>query len=596
MVGGIGVIQTIKSNFVEFVTSDIPELLQLSAKSLQNAPLQAALEGTLSSLKFLRLVPVIGALLLLVSFPLVMTFNRKRTSAASFFLTTSLVCRWQALLYLSAFSTSAFQGRALYGKDGLFPARMPNNKPTPAFSFLENVAGLTYSTHGDFAIELVSYLGIFLSLWMLMAKMTNFLVPLLLWLLYLSIVNLGTIVANYGWEWLTLECGFLVIFLCPFPFLSKRKFDYTVPTSYILQFLFNWLAFRLLIGAGMSKLGRNSSDCWEQLTCTTTHYFTQPMPNMFAFFFDKLPLWVHNCEVALTFFEQLLLPFFFLVPFENLQALAGSLEIFFQCMIVGTGNYAWINYVGVLPCLFVFNDSWIHSLNVNILHPVGLSGKSIVGRLIVSIVPFAFSTKDCREASQAALQYDEACTKKYSNYSPIWYRFYLRSFVHFLLFCFIAKKSVPPLKELFTPAPWLHTYDDFYFVSSQGVFGFINQERTTLVLEYTHSVLPIGTEETNNDEPCIDNDSAISFTDGQGNRLSCAQLANFGACNDPRHGAIIESHCKQSCDVCDEGEIHFGQDVYTNPLNTGESGGYTSEEGIEWHPLDFKNLPGSGNV
>lgn len=30
-----------------------------------------------------------------------------------------------------------------------------------------------------------------------------------------SIVNMGSGVINYGWEWLTLELGFLTIFLCP---------------------------------------------------------------------------------------------------------------------------------------------------------------------------------------------------------------------------------------------------------------------------------------------------------------------------------------------------------------------------------------------
>eukprot|EP00965_Chrysotila_dentata_P243698 6205563-Pleurochrysis_carterae.AAC.1 len=60
----------------------------------------------------------------------------------------------------------------------------------------------------------------------------------------------------------------------------------------------------MLLGAGMSKLGSRSSACWRDLSCTSTHYFTQPMPTPAAWVFHKLPASVHKVEVALTFFEQ----------------------------------------------------------------------------------------------------------------------------------------------------------------------------------------------------------------------------------------------------------------------------------------------------
>jgi hypothetical protein len=51
---------------------------------------------------------------------------------------------------------------------------------------------------------------------------------------------------------------------------------------------------------------------------------------------------------------------------------------------------------------------------------------------------------------------------------------WMRAVVHVLLVCFILSKSAAPLKELFGPAPWLHYYDDYFFVNAQGcVFGFI---------------------------------------------------------------------------------------------------------------------------
>ena len=88
-------------------------------------------------------------------------------------------------------------------------------------------------------------------------------VPLALWLLYLSLLNGGTMMMNYGWEWLTLELGFIGIFLCPVFCLTatlpqpptpatgtgKGTFGWFPPPRLVL-WLFRWCAFRLLIGAG----------------------------------------------------------------------------------------------------------------------------------------------------------------------------------------------------------------------------------------------------------------------------------------------------------------------------------------------------------
>ena len=50
---------------------------------------------------------------------------------------------------------------------------------------------------------------------MVFSEACTAIVPALLWVFYLSLVNLGRPLLGYGWEWLTLEIGFLAIFLCP---------------------------------------------------------------------------------------------------------------------------------------------------------------------------------------------------------------------------------------------------------------------------------------------------------------------------------------------------------------------------------------------
>ena len=586
-----------------FLTNEVPDLLASSAQALRKAPIPTTwAEATnLSQAKWLRLIPVLTACLFCVVTPFILLVSsssspRSDSRSKSYWLTRALLLRWQGLMYASAFATSAFQGRGLIGEWGLAPTSWPARRPTPAFDFLATVMGLK----GDLALELLSWFGLFLSLRMMTTTITSCLLPLLLWLMYLSIVNLdGSIVINYGWEWETLEVGFLSIFLCPL--ISWSPFPRRVNPPKLVLWLYRWLAFRLLIGAGMSKLGRNSSDCWEELTCTTTHYVTQPMPNAMAFFFDKLPLSVHKLEVALTFVEQLVLPFLILVPaIRSLRIFTALAEIFLQLCIVGTGNYAWINYLGVVGCLAMLDDGVLHWISEDVI--LRIPGV----RALTPLIPFAFSHAQLLQAEQARLSANAATavkpaalaspastdTKSASSSASsratqtpprasllarclgalcdIFWRVHAASrfTVYVGLVLFIAKKSTDPLKELFTAAPWLHYYDDYFFVSSQGVFGFINQRRTTLVLEYTHSELV--------PEPgqrvCRDDDSRLGFTDNHGNALRCTQLADMGACQHPRYGSAVRANCARSC---------------------GECAPRYRSTGATWKELQFKNLPGA---
>ena len=72
--------------------------------------------------------------------------------------------------------------------------------------------------------------------------------------------------SRYGWEWETLEVGFLIIFLCPL-WPSQSPFPSWAPPPHLIIWLLRWSTFRLLIGAGMSKLGERSSACWRDLSC-----------------------------------------------------------------------------------------------------------------------------------------------------------------------------------------------------------------------------------------------------------------------------------------------------------------------------------------
>lgn len=452
--------------FFSFWQKDVPDLLKLLAKSLSKAKLPKSVGDVerFTMADWLAAAPILAGIMLCIATPLALLLGERSGAAPakgdlrrSYVLTREALLRGMGLCYGCGFLVSAIQHRALWGSLGLLPHGWnPHGRPAPAFEFMDRM-GWGY---GDWQLELVSWLGVALAVQLMFGRVRTFLVPLALWALYLSIVNLSApFTFSYGWEWLTCEVGFLMIFLCP---LGAAGFASWTPPPRLVLWLIRWCAFRLLLGAGMSKVGRNSSACWRELTCTTTHYFTQPVPNPAAWFMHHLPLDVHKLEVALTFVEQLVLPFFMLLPVRAFRLLAALLEIGFQLAVVGTGNYAWINFIGALPCLSMIDDA-----------------------AFAWICP-ASTVQRAREAVVGA-NVDDA---PFFRRVPIRSYRALRGCVSVLLVMVMAYKSKDPIRELFGPAPWINTYDEWFLMNSQGVFGFINQHRVQIVLQYTHAAQP----------------------------------------------------------------------------------------------------------
>ena len=244
--------------------------------------------------------------------------------------------------------------------------------------------------------------------------------------------------------------------------------------------------FRLLIGAGQSKIGARSSACWLELTCTQTHYFTQPMPNAFAWLFHRLPPWVHRLEVALTFAEQLGLPFLVLMPSRTLQTGACLAELVLQLGIVGTGNYAWINFVGAVPALALLDDRFLSRLlpasmvaearAAAAAAEADADAPTVATDATAPTAPTAVTAAATEAMSESEIEplVDERAVRARaprpvpsSSWSKalstaLWAHRHPRSFgarlysfyrllLHSALLGFLVCKSAAPLKELFTP-------------------------------------------------------------------------------------------------------------------------------------------------
>src|SRR2546422_311758 len=166
----------------------------------------------------------------------------------------------------------------------------------------------------------------------------------LLWILYLSIVNVGQTFSSFGWESLLLETGFLAIFLGAA----------TTTPQFSLIVLMRWLLFRVEFGAGLIKM--RGDRCWRDLTCLHYHHETQPMPNPLSWYFHHLPKRLHRVEVLGNHFAQLIVPWFLFFP-QPVATLAGVVIVATQGWLVLSGNFAWLNFVTIALAISAFDNA-----------------------------------------------------------------------------------------------------------------------------------------------------------------------------------------------------------------------------------------------
>ncbi|UWZ86051.1 lipase maturation factor family protein [Occallatibacter riparius] len=247
-----------------------------------------------------------------------------------------LVQRGMAAIYLVAFLTVLNQFKPLLGERGLLPV--------PEFlrrvSFRE-APSLFHWRYSDGLADAVAWSGVVLSV-LALAGITDagpIWVSVSAWLvlyaLYLSIVNVGQTFFGFGWESMLLEAGFFTAFLGPAH----------VRPSVIPILILRWMLFRTEMGAGLIKLRHDQ--CWRDLTCMYYHYETQPLPNALSWYFHWIPKPVHRFSAGYSHFVQVVAPFFLFAP-QPVAFIAGVILVSQQLILIISGNYSWLNWLTVV--------------------------------------------------------------------------------------------------------------------------------------------------------------------------------------------------------------------------------------------------------
>ena len=349
-----------------------------------------------------------------------------------YWLTRLLLQRGLGVIYLVAFLVVVNQFRPLCGERGLLPA--------PAYLQLTTFGETPSIFHvfpKDTAFAFFGWCGVILAIFATTGLSERFgvwfsmSVWFLLWVIYLSFVNIGQTFYAFGWESLLLESGFLAIFL--------GSSD-TEPST-VMIWLFRWVLFRLILGAGLIKL--RGDPCWHDLTCLDYHFETQPMPNLLSWYFHWLPDWMHKGGVLFNHLAEVAAPFFFFAP-QPLAAVAGVVTLLFQGALIVSGNFSWLNFLTLVLAFSTFTDAQL-------------------GR-VIPVTPFPVSP--------------------------------LTPFHSGVIICvalLVAFLSVRPVRNLISRHQVMNiNYDPFHLVNTYGAFGSITRDRYEIVIEGTDEevVLP----------------------------------------------------------------------------------------------------------
>jgi predicted DCC family thiol-disulfide oxidoreductase YuxK len=267
------------------------------------------------------------------------------------------------LVYLIAFVSLWVQVDGLVGVNGISPVSqfLPAAHEQLGGKAYWVLPTLCWLNSSNAFLHFLCGGGVVLSL-LLILGITPVVCLIALFTFYLSLTIAGQIFLNFQWDILLLETGFLAIFFAPWQLWPKRGSE--PPLCRAGLFLLKLLLFKLMVMSGVVKLtsGDDSwgwlghSFHWSALTALDYHYWSQPLPTVFAWWADKSPEWFKHFSVAFCLAMEIIVPVFIWTA-RRPRLLAAGLLIFLQIVIAITGNYCFFNLLTIALCLLLIDDA-----------------------------------------------------------------------------------------------------------------------------------------------------------------------------------------------------------------------------------------------
>jgi predicted DCC family thiol-disulfide oxidoreductase YuxK len=310
------------------------------------------------------------------------TFTRllwgKDVRAPTYFWARRWFLRTLGLVYLIASVSLWVQVDGLVGSNGMSPVSqfLPVARQQLGSDAYLLLPTLCWLDSTNTFLHLLCGGGVVLSL-VLILGIAPALCLFMLFIFYLSLAIAGQVFLNFQWDVLLLEAGFLSIFLAPWQLWPRDLLWWpgsatpatASPISWAGLFLLKFLLFKLMLMSGIVKLTSgddswgwmNHSFHWSALTALNYHYWSQPLPTLFAWWADKTPEWFKHFSVAFCLAVEIVAPFFIWAP-RRPRLIAAGFIIFLQAVIALTGNYCFFNLLTIALCLLLIDDAVVASL------------------------------------------------------------------------------------------------------------------------------------------------------------------------------------------------------------------------------------------
>ena len=259
-----------------------------------------------------------------------------------------LFLKFLALNYFFAFGSLFLQIKGLYGTQGILPINellSHIKKRTGGKIPFRDAPTFFWVNSKDFTLELTAFLGMVASL-LVIGGVCPAPLFFFLWAAYLSFLTVGSVFLSFQWDILLVEVGFIAIF-----------FSLQTPPPILMIYLLWIVLFRLIFSSGVVKWISGCPE-WRALKAMEYHFETQPIPNRLAFYSHILAkLFTKLFDIGVNFFE-IAVPFLIFTP-QPLRYVGFVLTVFFQILIMLTGNYAFFNTLTIALCIPLLDATYL---------------------------------------------------------------------------------------------------------------------------------------------------------------------------------------------------------------------------------------------
>lgn len=267
-----------------------------------------------------------------------------------------LLTRW---LYLRALGVTALiaigsfwaQLDGLIGSHGIAPAKLLIEVAGQRGETFFDRPTLCWLSASDAMLNALAAAGVVLSL-LLIAGIAPRIVLALLWLCWISLVEVGGPFLSFQWDVLLLEA---IAFSIPFapPSLLPQWGHEPEPSPWS-RWILCFIAFKVTFSSGVVKIA-SGDPSWRDLTALSYHYWTQPLPTWTSYVAHQLPMMAHRLSCLVMFALELPLAACALGPRPARRVAAVAMATL-QITLGLAGNYAYFNLLSLTLALPLLDD------------------------------------------------------------------------------------------------------------------------------------------------------------------------------------------------------------------------------------------------